>query len=148
LETAICESQPFRVRHSAENEAESGSFEERPSLNPVIALGESAQKFNNGWPVVDRRQDASLGLNLEMGLVGLARLSTRFLLSSQKKSGKEKAAPLPLESFASAPHLGRLAQLSLVASKQRWLLRTSNSARRLTQLTLDAKARQRGRVTT
>src|SRR5690606_30891716 len=63
-----------------------------------------------------------------------------------KESNQSKRHPLPLNSFASAPHPGRLAQRALADYTEHSLLRSLDGARRLTRLTLDAKARQRGRV--
>ena len=62
-----------------------------------------------------------------------------------KEIGERKGYPLPLISFASAPHPGRLALLSLVASKQHWLLRTSNSARRISRIPARCKGATEGK---
>jgi hypothetical protein len=65
-------------------------------------------------------------------------------LLSQKKSGKEKATPVPLHPSLQRLIWGGLRNSTKQAIHTNGLFWDSNSARRLSHLTLDAQARHRG----
>ena len=67
---------------------------------------------------------------------------TLFCLSKIKYPNKK--TPPATYSFASAPHLGRLAQRALTSHTKRGLSRSLNGARRWSHLTLDSQAWQQG----
>ena len=77
--------------------------------------------------------------------VGLARQSSYFPLLVQRKVTKAKDTPLSLNSFASAPHPGRLAQRALADYTLRSLLRSLNGSRRLTRIPAQCKGATEGK---